>query len=438
MAAAGLGAAVSGGSVTGAATAFNIDANNRQLHPTERQWIQQNARRFAQAEGITEEQAMERLTQQALRNVDFLWRAQLADGDDAAAKAFLNGAQQTFTNDLGEAQRLFTASGQQLLRPEMFADTADPLFYRHYAQSGISRSLSAGLMKELKDSGVALKDGAIDLFKLVQDNPSVVVDAVWKAVTNLPQALKDSLVETGHAIGEGGAVALNADISAKLNAIYGRDVAGYQQTLLAIRTLTAATGAAGVAKTGGKLTEEAAKAIGKKLDDVADDLARGTSAERQALVQAEQAAVKARVEINARVDDGQQYDHFRNSSSSRPGGEWDWQKHAPNNGAVPGTQQTVIIKAGDTLDRFGLRDGEYMSPAGTPYEARALPPGKRAEPYEQYTVLKPFIVVKEEIAPAFNQPGGGVQMRAQIPEVQNGFATIHDLILHGYLKDPKK
>jgi filamentous hemagglutinin len=167
-------------------------------------------------------------------------------------------------------------------------------------------------------------------------------------------------------------------------------------------------------------------------------MSREAVEERQALVQADQAAVRARVEINARVDDGQQYDNFRNPSSGRPGGEWDWQKHAPNNGAVPGTQQTVITKVGDTLDRFGPRGGEYMSPAGTPYEARALPPGKMAETYEQYTVLKPFTVVKEEIAPAFNQPGRGVQMRAQIPEVQNGFATINDLILHGYLKDPKK
>ncbi len=29
-------------------------------------------------------------------------------------------------------------------------------------------------------------------------------------------------------------------------------------------------------------------------------------------------------------------------------------------------------------------------------------------------------------------------MRAIIPEVQNRIATINDLILHGYLKDPKK
>jgi hypothetical protein len=45
LTAAGIGAAASGGSVAGAAVAFNIDANNRQLHPTERQLARQLARK---------------------------------------------------------------------------------------------------------------------------------------------------------------------------------------------------------------------------------------------------------------------------------------------------------------------------------------------------------------------------------------------------------
>jgi filamentous hemagglutinin len=90
------------------------------------------------------------------------------------------------------------------------------------------------------------------------------------------------------------------------------------------------------------------------------------------------------------------------------------------------------------LDRYGSRYGEYLSPVNTPLEQRALPPGKQADPYEQYAVLKPFTVVEEKIAPAFSQPGGGMQMRAKITEVPNRFATIEDLIWHGYLKDPTK
>lgn len=54
--------------------------------------------------------------------------------------------------------------------------------------------------------------------------------------------------------------------------------------------------------------------------------------------------------------------------------------------------------------------------------------GKRqADPYEQYKVLKLFTVVREEIAPAFGKDGGGTQLRAQIPEVSKGFATIDEL-----------
>jgi filamentous hemagglutinin len=138
-------------------------------------------------------------------------------------------------------------------------------------------------------------------------------------------------------------------------------------------------------------------------------------------------------ETHSRLDDGQQYDHLHNDK----GADWDWQSQAPNGGAVPGSTQKTVIKAGDALDRYGSREGAYLSPADTPFEQRALPPGKLAEPYEKYTVLKEFSVVREEIAPAFNQPGGGLQLRAQIPEVENRYANISDLIKFGYLKDPK-
>ena len=267
--AAGIGSVASGGSTIGAATAFNSDANNRQLHVSEVQWLRENAKEFAKKQGITEKQAFERLTQQAVKEVDYLWRAQLSDGDDLAAKEFLGSNQQNFTNDLGEKQKLFTSTGQQLLRPEMFADTADPNFYKHFVQSGISRPLSSGLMKELQDSGIDVKNAAVDLAKIARENPNLVFGAIWGAVKNLPNTMVDSFVETGHAIGEGTAVAINDDIAKKLNAIYGRDVSGYQEALLAIRIMNAATGAAATAKVTTAATEKITSAISKKLDDVA-------------------------------------------------------------------------------------------------------------------------------------------------------------------------
>ncbi|WP_230586876.1 VENN motif pre-toxin domain-containing protein, partial [Ralstonia solanacearum] len=134
--------AVSGsGSAAAAAGATSQMAEqfNRQLHPDEQKWIRDHAKEFARQQGISEDQAIERLSQQAAKQVDYLWRAQLSDGDDAAAKSFLSSSKPTFTNPLGEQQKLFTATDQQLLRPEMFADTADPKFYQRFVQSGISR-----------------------------------------------------------------------------------------------------------------------------------------------------------------------------------------------------------------------------------------------------------------------------------------------------------
>jgi len=303
--AAGIGSVASGGSTAGAATVFNMDSNNRQLHPTEEQWIKANAKKFAKEQGnITEEEAIKRLTQQALKDVDYLWRAQLSDGNDKSAEAFLASNKQTFTNDLGEQQKLFTETGQQLFRPEMFADTADPAFYKQFAQSGISRPLSTGLIKELKDSGIDLKNGAIDLVKAARDNPGLVFGALWNAAKSLPGAVVDGFVETGHAIGEGSAVAFNDDISKKLNAIYGNDVSGYQKAMLAIRTMSAVAGAAGVAKAGGELTEATAKAVAKKLDEV------------KAAKAAEQAIADAKVNNNF-YRDGVPYDVRRIAYESR-------------------------------------------------------------------------------------------------------------------------
>ncbi|NAT15315.1 hypothetical protein CU663_02455 [Pseudomonas syringae pv. actinidifoliorum] len=212
---------------------------------------------------------MERLSQQALKNTDMLWRSVLSDGNDSAAQNFLAGAGKTFVNNLGTDQKLFTAENNQLFRPEMFADSADPAFYKQFVQSGVSRDLSTGLMKELKDSGVALKDGVVDLAKAAKENPTAVFKSILEGVAGMPAGVVDSFKESGQAIGEGAAVALNSELSGKLNAIYGQDVGTAQQTLLAIRIFAAVTGAKGVASAGDAMVD---KAIGKKLDEVLDRL----------------------------------------------------------------------------------------------------------------------------------------------------------------------
>ncbi|WP_404940735.1 DUF637 domain-containing protein [Pseudomonas amygdali] len=265
-------AAVNGDVAKGAEVAKYATTYNRQLHYEEQKWLNENAKKFAQDLDITEQAAMERLSQQALKNTDMLWRSVLSDGDDPAAQGFLAKAGQTFVNNLGTDQKLFTAENNQLFRPEMFADSADPAFYKQFVQSGISRDLSAGLVKELKDSGVALKDGVVDLAKAAKENPSAIFNGIFEGITGLPKGVVDSFKESGQAIGEGTAVALNSELSGKLNAIYGQDVGTAQKTLLAIRIFAAVTGAKGVASTGDALVE---KAIGKKLDNVLDRLELG-------------------------------------------------------------------------------------------------------------------------------------------------------------------
>ncbi|WP_052493778.1 MULTISPECIES: DUF637 domain-containing protein [Pseudomonas] len=257
--------------------AKNATAYNRQLHWVEEKWLRENAKRFADQEGISEQAALERLSQQALKDVDYLWRGLLSDGDDGSAKAFLESSDQMFTNDLGEQQALFTAKGQQLFRPEMFADTSDPAFYQEFVQSGISRDLSTGVVKELQDSGISLKNDTVELGKLLFEQPGVVIKGLWEGIKSTPEGIVDSFHETGNALGEGSAVAFNEDISSKLNTIYGMDVSTAQETMLLLRTVTAvaSAGTAGaLGKAGGKVSAEVAEAVGKRLDHVIDDLAQ--------------------------------------------------------------------------------------------------------------------------------------------------------------------
>lgn len=63
------------------------------------------------------------------------------------------------------------------------------------------------------------------------------------------------------------------------------------------------------------------------------------------------------------------------------------------------------LPVGTKLDRYGGRDGSFLSPKGTPFDQRALAPGLRAGGYYEYEVLKPLPVIQGKIASAFNEPG---------------------------------
>lgn len=183
----------------------------------------------------------------------------------------------------------------------------------------------------------------------------------------------------------------------------------------------------------GSEANTAATPIGERID-----MLKGAAAERAAAAAEAKAVEGVKVENNAGRDDGQQYDAHRKEDSKRPGGEWDWERVAPNNGAVPGTTAPYALQPGDTLDRYGSRYGSFLSPAGTPYEQRALAPGSKSNGYEQYDVLKPVTVERSLIAPAFDQPGGGYQIQYKIPEVPGRPASVKDLIDFEYIKPRKQ
>ena len=96
-------------------------------------------------------------------------------------------------------------------------------------------------------------------------------------------------------------------------------------------------------------------------------------------------------------------------------------RYPGNDGAVPGRRIDFTSSAefqahyGDMLDRLGGRRGDFLSIVDTPFEQRALPPGNLSAPYLTVRLtddLPPGTRIEvSEVAPAFGQPGGGIQVR---------------------------
>jgi hypothetical protein len=96
-------------------------------------------------------------------------------------------------------------------------------------------------------------------------------------------------------------------------------------------------------------------------------------------------------------------------------------RYPGNNGAVEGRRldftdiEEFQTHYGDILDRLGGENGDFLSMPGTTFEERALPPGSLHQPYLQMRLtgeLPPNTVIEvSEVAPAFGQRGGGLQVR---------------------------
>lgn len=112
-------------------------------------------------------------------------------------------------------------------------------------------------------------------------------------------------------------------------------------------------------------------------------------------------------------------------------GDVDFEKFAPNDGKVPGTEITdQTLNKGTIIDRYGPSKGRYTSPDGTPYIERSLPYQENPVAYHRYEVIKPINGVSmAKIAPAFGQDGGGTQYL--LPK------TVRWLLKNGFLREIK-
>ncbi|MCG3364814.1 two-partner secretion domain-containing protein [Neisseria meningitidis] len=249
----------SGGAVVGA----NVDWHNRQLHPSERDWIRKNAQAFAKQEVGGREPTIDeialaekRLAQQAAKETDLFWMLTLEKVTDLSAQKFLRQAKGTFTNENGTQQQFFTTQGKQFMRPELFANEVyDLSFYKNHLQSPknssigkgtgeLARRVTASIWDKAKQDPIltGLQMAAFPVH-LVRD----VGKASWQCVSGFGQCLqqgKENFVETGSAIGTGTASFQLND----LKPIYGQDVRGAQAGLVALQTADGITTALGAAK----------------------------------------------------------------------------------------------------------------------------------------------------------------------------------------------
>jgi filamentous hemagglutinin len=203
--AAGIGGAVGGN--TGAGAGLSVDANNRQLHPTEVQWIRQNAKRFAQQHKVSEQEAEKRLAQQAFRQVQF----GVQGADDSQARTFLSLAKGMLESDpdcpsCGPGY-MFFATPEQRLHTNMYVMpvVSDPKLLEFYGKNGISQPTSEQIQKSAnKDASSRSKIAGATLGATAAATSLTVPPALSWCLTN-PVAC-NRIVITGGEIAAGDAL----------------------------------------------------------------------------------------------------------------------------------------------------------------------------------------------------------------------------------------
>jgi hypothetical protein len=89
--------------------------------------------------------------------------------------------------------------------------------------------------------------------------------------------------------------------------------------------------------------------------------------------------------------------------------------YPPNSGFL-GAPQRMKLPVGLVLDRVGDAGGRYLSPAGTPFEDRALPPWQVNDSRTGYVVTRDGVYADVGVAAPwgnFGSRGGAIQIKLQ-------------------------
>lgn len=80
------------------------------------------------------------------------------------------------------------------------------------------------------------------------------------------------------------------------------------------------------------------------------------------------------------------------------------------NGFLNGHSDPILLEPGKVIDRYGYPyGGSFFGEEGNSIAQRAMSPLSDFDTYTTYEILKPLPMQSGEIAPWFNQPGGGIQ-----------------------------
>jgi hypothetical protein len=140
---------------------------------------------------------------------------------------------------------------------------------------------------------------------------------------------------------------------------------------------------------------------------------------------------------------------FLDTHWDRGTGRWRYPDHdgfatVHRGGTMVPDRHTETLVPGQRIDRFGPENGRFLSPDGTPFPDRALPPDSLiARPgdhtphgYHRYEVTRPFQVSSGPAAPAFGQPGGGTQhyLDSSLYPPGAGRVNVEWLVKNGFLR----